>query len=52
MSYLQIWNIEKERDREKEKVGDRPAKLNEKMGDRELEREKKTKEVFFVGRTT
>ena len=52
MSYLQIWNIEKERDREKEKVGDRPAKLNEKKGDRELEREIKTKEIFFVGRTT
>ena len=52
MSYLQIWNIEKERDREKEKVGDRPAKLNEKKGDRELEREIKTKEVFFVERTT
>ena len=27
-------------------------KLNEKKGDRELEREIKTKEVFFVGRTT
>ena len=52
MSYLQIWNIEKERDREKEKVGDRPAKLNEKKGDREVEQEIKTKEVFFVGRTT
>ena len=53
----QIWNIEQERDGEKEKVGDRPAKLNEKKGERDLEREikknkqtnKKTKEIFFVG---
>ena len=30
--------IEKDKDREKEKVGDRPAKLNEKKSDRELER--------------
>ena len=29
----QIWNIEQEKDREKEKVGGRPAKLNEKKGD-------------------
>ena len=36
-----------EKDREKEKVGDRPARLNEKKGDRELERETKTKEVIF-----
>ena len=28
-----------EKDREKEKVGGRPAKLNEKKGDRDLERE-------------
>ena len=27
------------KDREKEKVGGRPAKLNEKKGDRDLERE-------------
>ena len=33
----QIWNIrEQEKDREKEKVGGRPAKLNEKKGDRDL----------------
>ena len=43
----QIWNIEQEKDREKEKVGGRPAKLNEKKGDRDLEREMKTKETFF-----
>ena len=42
MSGPQIWNIEQEKDREKEKVGGRPAKLNEKKGDRELEREIKT----------
>ena len=30
MSCPQIWHIEQERDREKEKVGGRPAKLNEK----------------------
>ena len=33
MSCPQIWNIEQEKDREKEKVGGRPAKLNEKKGD-------------------
>ena len=34
-------------------VGNRPAKLNEKKSDRELEQEiKKTKETFFVGGTT
>ena len=53
MSCPQIWNIEQEKDRGKERVGGRPAKLNEKKGDRDLERErKKTKETFFVGRTT
>ena len=46
MSRPQIWNIEKEKDREKEKVGDRPAKLNEKKSDRELEREIKKKETL------
>ena len=43
----------KEEDGEKEKVGDRPAKLNEKKGDRDLEREiKKQRRNFLVGRTT
>ena len=52
MSCPQIWNIEQEKDREKEKVGGRPAKLNEKKGDRGLEREiKKTDETVFFGRT-
>ena len=41
------------REREKEKVGGRPAKLNEKKGDRDLEREIKNKgDIFFVGKTT
>ena len=40
-------------DREKEKMGGRPAKLNEKKGDRDLEREiKKQTRHFSVGRTT
>ena len=47
MSCPQIWNIEQEKYREKEKVGGRLAKLNEKKGDRDLEREKKLKETFF-----
>ena len=48
MSCSQIWNIEKEKDREKEKVGGRPAKLNEKYGDRDLEREMKNKGDIFL----
>ena len=40
MSCSQIWNIEQRKDREKEKVGGRPAKFNEKKGDRDLERER------------
>ena len=52
LSCPQIWNIEQKKDREKEKVGGGPAKLKEKKGERDLEREKKTKETFFVGRTT
>ena len=48
MSCPQIWNIEQEKDREKDKVGGRPAKPNDKKGDRDLKREiKKTKEIFF-----
>ena len=43
-----IWNIEQENDREKEKVGGRPAKLNEKKGDRDLEREIKNKGDIFL----
>ena len=53
LSCPQIWNIEQEKDREKEKVGDRPVKRNEKKGDRDLERELKNKRRhFLVGRTT
>ena len=48
MSCPQIWNIEQEKDREKEKVGGRPAKLNEKKGDRDLEREIKKGEIFWL----
>ena len=41
---------DREREREKkEKVGDRPAKLNEKKSDRELQREIKNKgDIFFL----
>ena len=48
LSCPQIWNIEQEKDRGKEKVGGRLAKLKEKKGDRDLEREKKPKETFFL----
>ena len=48
MSCPQIWNIEQEKDREKEKVGDRPAKLNEKEGDRDLEREINKGDIFLL----
>ena len=41
------------KDKEKEKVGGRPAKLNEYKGERDLKREIKNKgDIFFVGRTT
>ena len=53
LSCPQIWNIEHEKDREKQKLGGRPAKLNEKKGDRDLEQgDKKQRRHFFVGRTT
>ena len=32
-------------------MGDRPAKVDDKKSDRKLEREKKKKDTFFVGRT-
>ena len=48
MSCPPIWKIEQEKDREKEKLGGRPAKLIEKKGDRDLEREIKNKgDIFF-----
>ena len=38
-----------EKHREKEKVGGRPAKLNEKKGDRDLEREIRNKgDIFWL----
>ena len=53
LSCSQIWNIEQEKDREKEKLGGRSATLKEKKGDRDLEREIKNKgDIFFVGRKT
>ena len=49
LSCPQIWNIEQEKDREKEKVGGRPGKLNEiEKGDRDLEREMKHKGDIFL----
>ena len=46
MSYPQIWNTK--RDREKENVGDRSAKLNEKKSDGQLEQEIKDKGDSFL----
>ena len=40
--------MEKDKDRENDKVGDRPANLIEKKGDRDLEREIKNKEDIFL----
>ena len=40
-------NLEYRASERQKKVGGRPAKLNEKKGDRDLEREIKTKETFF-----
>ena len=48
LSCPQIWNIEQEKDSEKEKVGGRPAKLNEKKGDRDLQREIKNEGDTFL----
>ena len=42
----------RERQRKREQLGGRPAKLNKKKGDRDLEREIKTKDTFFVGGAT
>ena len=39
MSIPKNWKIEQEKDGEKKKVGGMQAKLNEKKGDRDLERE-------------
>ena len=48
MSCPQIRNKEQEKDREKENVGGRPAKLNEKKGDGDLEREIRNKRDIFL----
>ena len=48
MSIPKKWKIEQEKDREKEKVGGMQAKLNEKKGDRDLEREINNKEDIFL----
>ena len=44
--------MEKEKDREKEKVGDRPAKLKERKSNRELVRDIENKGDIFLERTT
>ena len=48
LSCPQIWNREQEKDREKEKVGGRPARLNEKKDNRDLEQEIKNKGDIFL----
>ena len=48
LSCPQIWNIHQEKDKEKEKAGARPAKLNRKKGDRDLEQEIKNKGDIFL----
>ena len=48
LSCPQIESIEQEKDREKEKVGGRPEKLNEIKGDRDLERGIKNKGDIFL----
>ena len=48
MSFPKNWKIEQEKDREKEKVGDMPEKLNKKKGDRDLEREINNKGDMFL----
>jgi len=48
LSCPQIWNVQQEKDREKERVGSRPAMLNEKKGVRDLEREIKNKGNIFL----
>ena len=45
---LEYRESQKKRKREKEKVGDRPAKLNEKKSDRELEREREIKNKGYI----
>ena len=48
LSCPQIWKIEQEKDIGKEEVGGRPAKLNEKKSDGDLEREIKNKGDIYL----
>ena len=48
LSFPKLGKVEQEKDREKEKVGGMPAKLNEKKGDRDLEREINNKGDTFL----
>ena len=48
MSFPKNWKIEQEKGSEKEIVGGRPPKLNEKKGDRDLEREINNKGDIFL----
>ena len=48
LSSPQIWKIEQEKDKGKEKVGGRPAKLSEKKSDGDLEREIKNKGDIYL----
>ena len=40
--------LKKEKPEKKEEVGDRPAKLNEKKSERDLEGQKKSKQYIFL----
>ena len=48
MSFPKNWKIEQQKGREKEIVGGRPPKLNEKKGDRDIEREINNKGDIFL----
>ena len=50
MSCPQIWNIEQEKEREKDKEGGRPARPNDEKGDRDLGREitKNKGDIFLL----
>ena len=45
--HVHKFGIQSKKNTEKKRKSGRPAKLNDKKGDRDLEREKKTKETFF-----
>ena len=45
--HVHKFGIQSKRKTEKKRKSGRPAKLKEKKGDRDLEREIKTKETFF-----